>query len=250
MSIISYGASVWGCKRFSCVSAVQNRALRSFLGVGRYTPNAAVQGDTGWGSAYQKQRPCIMNQWCRIKNMEQSRLNHKIYRLSVNHGNFRHKNWAHRIKVMMENGNIGDIFGQVSWNINKAYIMRHINEHIKTQENATWLNEISRQEVRRGNGPNKLRTYKLLKNNYAKETYVQILMQRTHRSAYVKFRMGIVPLLIETGRYERLEEENRLATLQRCSRVWRACFVTLSPISRPERNFVYKDSILYTRLLF
>ena len=139
MSIISYGASVWGCKRFSCVSAMQNRALRFFLDVGRYTQNAAVQGDTGWDSVYQKQWSCIMSQRCRIKkkNMEQSRLNHKIYRWSVSLGNFRHKNWAHRIKVMMENGNIGDIFGQVSRNINKAYIMRHINEHIKTQENAT-----------------------------------------------------------------------------------------------------------------
>ena len=39
MSIISYGASIWGCKQFSCVNAVQNRALRFFLGVGRYTPN-------------------------------------------------------------------------------------------------------------------------------------------------------------------------------------------------------------------
>ena len=29
---------------------MQNRALRFFLGVGRYTPNAAVNGDTGWDS--------------------------------------------------------------------------------------------------------------------------------------------------------------------------------------------------------
>ena len=29
-------------------------------------------------------------------------------------------------------------------------------------------------------------------------------------SAYAKFRMGVAPLRIETGRYEGLEEENRL----------------------------------------
>ena len=34
-------------------------------------------------------------------------------------------------------------------------------------------------------------------------------MQRNHRSAFAKFRMGIAPLKIETGRYERLNEEER-----------------------------------------
>ena len=144
----------------------------------------------------------------------------------------------------MENGNIGDIFGQVSRNINKAYIMRHINEHIKRQENATWLNEISRQEARRGNGRNKLRTYKLLKNDYAKETYVQIFMQRTHRSANAKFRMGLAPLRIETGRYDILEEENRL------------CFICNDEVESEEHVLLhcplYQDvrEILFTKIAY
>ena len=32
-------------------------------------------------------------------------------------------------------------------------------------------------------------------------------MQRNHRSAFTIFRMGVASLRIETGRYERLEEE-------------------------------------------
>ena len=35
-------------------------------------------------------------------------------------------------------------------------------------------------------------------------------MQRNHRSVFAKFRMGVAPLRIETGRYERLEEEQRV----------------------------------------
>ena len=80
LSIIIYGASIWGCRRFACIKAVQNRALRFFLGVGRYTPNAAVNGD----AVFQKQWQC-----CTIKVMDQSRLNHRIYQWSVNRGNFR-----------------------------------------------------------------------------------------------------------------------------------------------------------------
>ena len=39
---------------------------------------------------------------------------------------------------------------------------------------------------------------------------MKLIMQRTHRSAFAKFRMGIAPLRIETGRYERLEENERV----------------------------------------
>ena len=41
--IIRYGASIWGHKEYS----VHNRMCRYFLGVGKFTPNAAVQGDVG-----------------------------------------------------------------------------------------------------------------------------------------------------------------------------------------------------------
>jgi hypothetical protein len=37
-AIISYGAAIWGTKEYSCINAVQNRAMRFYLGVGKYTP--------------------------------------------------------------------------------------------------------------------------------------------------------------------------------------------------------------------
>ena len=46
--VIAYGSAIWGFKDYSCINAVFNRACRFYLGVGKYTPNAAVQGDMGW----------------------------------------------------------------------------------------------------------------------------------------------------------------------------------------------------------
>ena len=52
LSVINYGASIWGCRQFSFVKAEQNRALRFFLGVGRYKcmhlmlPLMAIQAGT------------------------------------------------------------------------------------------------------------------------------------------------------------------------------------------------------------
>ena len=45
--VIAYGAAVWGDISYSCIEAIQNRAMRFYLGVGRYTPSAGVAGDMG-----------------------------------------------------------------------------------------------------------------------------------------------------------------------------------------------------------
>ena len=39
---INYGAGIWGTMVCSCIEAVQNRALRYFLRLGKYAPNLAI----------------------------------------------------------------------------------------------------------------------------------------------------------------------------------------------------------------
>ena len=46
--VISCGAAIRGDKTYSCIGAVQNIAMRFFLGVGKYTPTAGVYGEMGW----------------------------------------------------------------------------------------------------------------------------------------------------------------------------------------------------------
>ena len=62
----------------------------------------------------------------------------------------------------------------------------------------------------RGNGRNKLRTYRLFKTDFEVESYCKIRLPIAHRSAFAKFRCGVAPLKIETGRYEGLAENDRL----------------------------------------
>ena len=65
-------------------------------------------------------------------------------------------------------------------------------------------NELSRERARQGNGQNKLRTYRTYKSSFETETYVKVLMPFALRSSIAKFRIGIAPLRLETGRYEGL----------------------------------------------
>ena len=63
---------------------------------------------------------------------------------------------------------------------------------------------------RPGNAGNKLRTYKLFKRTYQTEHYCNIIMPKCHRSAFAKFRCGVAPLRLETGRYEGLPVNERI----------------------------------------
>ena len=66
------------------------------------------------------------------------------------------------------------------------------------------------QTKKPGRTRNKLRTYRLFKNYYTTENYVIEVLNRQHRSTLAKFRCGVAPLRIETGRYERLTLEQRV----------------------------------------
>ena len=61
-----YGAAIWGSKSFSCINAVHNRAMRFFIGTGKYTPTAAVFGNMAWEPPIVKQWKCISSHWARL----------------------------------------------------------------------------------------------------------------------------------------------------------------------------------------
>ena len=96
-STISYGAAIWGTKEFSAINAVQNRAIRFFLGVGRYTPNVAVGGEMGWVPAVVKQWKNVLGHWFRLNAMDDNRINKKVFNWSFSLKQ-RNKNWCFQVE--------------------------------------------------------------------------------------------------------------------------------------------------------
>jgi hypothetical protein len=64
-----------------------------------------------------------------------------------------------------------------------------------------WQTDINRINAVRGQGRNKLRTYNQFKQKLETETYVRCGMPIAHKRSLCKFRTGVAPLAIETGRY-------------------------------------------------
>lgn len=210
LGTISYGAAIWGDRSFSCISAVQHRAARFFMGVGKYTPNAAVMGDTGWESIYMRQWDSVVNYWYRVRRMEASRINFKVFKWAVRRGIGRCNNWCARVKKHFQRCGIIDMFFDTDISqINIQQIKESIKSKLNDDYLVKWRENLDRHTGRNGNDGNKLRTYRIFKHEYKSERYITNVVPRLHRSAYAKFRCGVAPLKLETGRYERLHLDER-----------------------------------------
>ena len=88
-------------KEYSCINAIQNRASRFFLGLGRYAPNIAVQGEMGWTLPGHDQWIAATRQWCRLVNMDNNRICKKVFSYCISKGQ-NCKNWSFMVKRYYE----------------------------------------------------------------------------------------------------------------------------------------------------
>ena len=108
-------------------------------------------------------------------------------------------------------GNFGlDRFVDVNVPFSVHALLTKLREGLLHIHVRDWSSEIQRDTGRSGNGRNKLRTYRLFKSHYEVEEYCKLFLLVRHRSAFAKFRCGVAPIKIETGRYENLDVNQRL----------------------------------------
>ena len=207
--IIRYGAAIWGHKEYSCINAVHNRMCRFYLGVGKFTPNAAVQGDMGLRTPWQHQKLEVCRQWCRLINMSNERMNKKVF-LWCNE--IASKNWNFKVKQFLTNLNREE-YTEVDSPLESLPFIQDISECMEILNEQQWLEIINKEEIKSKKGKNKLRTYNTFKSSFNSEPYVYNIMPKSHRSAYAQFRCGTAPIKLETGRYEGLPVERRTCPL-------------------------------------
>ena len=205
-SVIKYGAAIWGTQSYSRIKSVQMRASRFFLGVGKYTPNAAVQGEMGWDFPQQRIGVCIARLWCREVNLDDCRLNKRVFKWAKDQPPHL-CTWFKRARSIFSSIDV-DFCNEVNIE-NVRSVISNVDAKLKTMYIEEWKNDLNKVEGINGTGRNKLRTYRLFKADYEVEKYVKQNLTRKCRSAYAKFRCGVAPLRIETGRYIGLEESQR-----------------------------------------
>ena len=207
LPILTYGAAVWGFRSFSCIDAVYNRACRFYLGVGRYAPNIGVQGDMGWTSPWHRQWMCIFRNFSRLCKMTNDRISRRVFCWAFQ-SSVSKKNWISNVHSLLEKVRMPHLF-----DVNCVFLPRDLkvlDSVLFSEFESSWFENLSRDVVHEGRGRNKLRTYRNFKNVYETEMYVKKLLPRAERSALAKFRLGVAPIAIETGRYFGVPENERV----------------------------------------
>jgi len=210
--IFNYGAAIWGTREFTHVNGIHNRACRFFLGLGKSAPTAAAQGDMGWPQLICQQWSTVTRLWCKMAKMSVDRINKKVFLYCTNKAGGRCQNWCFRVKKFYNKVDLGGLteLADVA-ECSTKLAAKTVHEVVFNSEKAKWLQTVNMQTARRGAGLNKLRTYNKFKQVFEVESYVlEGNMSRGRRSALAKFRCGVAPIRLETGRYENLSVDQRV----------------------------------------
>ena len=195
--ILYYTSSVWGYKQGAKCQSVENKALRYFLGLNKFSPNAMLQGDTGWIPSHITIKTNMIKLWNRICSLDNCRLPKVILNWEVKNGM---NNWSHEIHEILDTCNIEQEIENLE-NIDEHNILNKLLE----QEQINWTDEIQSKP--------KLRTYAKFKDKIHPEKYVKNCHGKHKRSLIAQFRAAVFPLQIEVGRFRNIPCEKRLCTL-------------------------------------
>ena len=212
---MDYCSGVWGFKPHNKADVVQNRAIRYFLGVHRFTPTLALNGEIGWVPCKTRRWVNILRLWNRLVKMNNSRITKKVFLFDYSYNT---KSWCSDVKSILTSVNMENIYkDKLTCDVNI------IERLLLSKHNETWLKGIHNVA--------KLRTYVTFKTEYCCENYVKLNLDKTERSFLAQLRCGILPLRIETGRFVGQKPEERV------------CLVCSSNSIENETHFLLKCNL-------
>ena len=179
--------------------------MRFYLGVGKYTPNAAVYGEMGWVPPIVRQWKSIAIFWARISQTNKSRLN-KCIAVWANSQSIHCKNWFHFVqKQFLSLNPTFDL--HLSGPLRTVSFTQEVERTSMDLLITEWLTTLNSTAGTSGKGHVKLRTYRTFKDDFKAEEYCKSILPPSHSSSLCKFRCGVAS--IETGRFENLKMDER-----------------------------------------
>jgi hypothetical protein len=196
-TIIENAAEIWGYKDNAKCEKVHERAAQYYLGVHSKAPLLALTGDIGWMTAKLHRHIKMAKYWNRLINMENHRLTKTIFLYDKTVCKI---NWSSEVKLLFENVDMSINFDNMTEIDVDVFVNKSMSEH-----NDQWKSNISVKP--------KLRSYVKFKDSFIAENYVKHCQSRRKHSLLAQFRLGILPIAIETGRFKGIAVNERLCKL-------------------------------------
>ena len=103
--------------------------------------------------------------------MDGRRINKKVYQYFNNKSGVKCKNWQYEIKCFSDKLNLNNFFENCHSMSNKLFVKKVAEKNMECFVNE-WKQPFNAENGRNGIGRNKLRTYRLFKQDFKTEIYV------------------------------------------------------------------------------
>ena len=203
LPILTYGAEIWFGHESKDIEQVHHYYCKYVLKVSKHTPNIFVRGELGRYTLYNARYMKFVKYWLRILHMSNYRLPKICYKLQCKwlDANPRTKCWASDIRdILLANG-----FGYAWYDQgvgNEKDFLRMFEQKLKDIDINVWFSEVADMS--------RLRTYRILKDRFCYETYLNDNLITLYKQMLVKFRGGLLELRANTGRFESIPFNERI----------------------------------------
>ena len=204
--ILNYSASIWGIRDYNAVNQLHNQACPFYLGVARYTPTAAVHGETGWSVPHHKQLVSVIKLFHHFLKMDDSRVNRHIFNWALDTAKNRCHNWCWHVRKNLSEFNL---LWMVQSNSYWDSLVPAVNDAVIQKVESDWLAQLNLETAINGTGQIKLRTYKEFKQTFTTEPYILNALSKVQHGSLMKFRSGVARIQLELGRYTGQPVEER-----------------------------------------
>ena len=133
--IMDYCSGIWGYQHFGKLNTVQNRSQRLYLGVHRFAPNMAVNGDMGWVSSNTRRKIEMLQLWNRLVEMDGNRLTKQIFLWDKDKST---RNWSDEVFKILTDIGLEQIFYQ-----NKTADLEYCKSILCTADREIWCQQIT-----------------------------------------------------------------------------------------------------------
>ena len=106
-SILDYASEVWGCCKAPSCNKIQQRAIRYYLGVHRFCPIPALNGDIGWNTCLVRRKISMVRYWNRLIKMPDESITKKIFLWDYRQYN---NNWCSEIENILDNVGLANLY--------------------------------------------------------------------------------------------------------------------------------------------
>lgn len=201
-TVTDYGCEVTGMKSCKEMENVLNRAARFYLGVSKSCALPCLHSEMGWLSTHRRRQRGVIRYYNRLIGMDNARLPKKLFLYTKNNTN----SWAMQARNLLQELDLLDY-----WAIGSKVPVDLADLRLREKCKEEMLESVRKKP--------KLRLFETLRFGISPADHVVAGICKRQRSLITQLRCGMLPIRLETGRYNNEDLEDRVCEICDCGEI-------------------------------